>query len=74
MPNTIKVARYHSLAADESTLPDCLKVIAKTSDGEVMAVKHRELPIWGVQFHPESIMTPYGKNIIENFLGGQSND
>lgn len=74
LPNTIKVARYHSLAADESTLPDCLKVIAKTSDGEVMAVRHRELPIWGVQFHPESIMTPYGKNIIENFLGGQSND
>lgn len=74
MPNTIKVARYHSLAADESTLPDCLKVIAKTSDGEVMAVRHRGLPIWGVQFHPESIMTPYGKNIIENFLGGRSND
>lgn len=74
LPNTIKVARYHSLAADESTLPDCLKVIAKTSDGEVMAVRHRELPIWGVQFHPESIMTPYGKNIIENFLGGRSND
>lgn len=74
LPNTIKVARYHSLAADESTQPDCLKVIAKTSDGEVMAVRHRELPIWGVQFHPESIMTPYGKNIIENFLGGRSND
>lgn len=74
LPNTIKVARYHSLAADESTLPDCLKVIAKTSDGEVMAVRHRGLPIWGVQFHPESIMTPYGKNIIENFLGGRSND
>ena len=69
----ITVARYHSLAALPETLPDCLKVIAKTADGEIMAVRHRDLPIWGVQFHPESIMTPQGKTILENFLGGKEN-
>ena len=71
LPGKITVARYHSLAALPETLPDCLKVIAKTDDGEIMAVRHRALPIWGVQFHPESIMTPQGKNILENFLGGK---
>jgi anthranilate synthase component 2 len=69
LPNEIMVARYHSLAADESTMPDCLKVIAKTDDGEIMAVKHKEQNIWGVQFHPESIMTPDGITILKNFLG-----
>lgn len=73
LPEEITVARYHSLAALPETLPDCLKVIAKTADGEIMAVRHRELPIWGVQFHPESIMTPQGKTILENFLGGKEN-
>ena len=73
LPGEITVARYHSLAALPETLPDCLKVIAKTADGEIMAVRHRELPIWGVQFHPESIMTPQGKTILENFLGGKEN-
>lgn len=70
----ITVARYHSLAADESTMPECLKVIARTTDGEIMAVKHRDKNIWGVQFHPESIMTPDGLTILKNFLGGQDND
>lgn len=74
LPEKIEVARYHSLAADESTMPDCLKVIAKTDDGEIMAVRHRTKNIWGVQFHPESIMTPQGIKILQNFLGGQSND
>lgn len=74
LSNEIMVARYHSLAADESTMPDCLKVIAKTEDGEIMAVKHKSKNIWGVQFHPESIMTPEGIKILQNFLGGQSND
>ena len=73
LPEEITVARYHSLAALPETLPDCLKVIAKTADGEIMAVRHRALPIWGVQFHPESIMTPQGKTILENFLGGKEN-
>lgn len=68
LPSSIKVARYHSLAADENTIPPCLKVIAKTDDGEIMAVRHKEKNIWGVQFHPESIMTPQGVTILKNFL------
>lgn len=74
LPNEIPVARYHSLAADESTMPSCLKVIGKTADGEIMAVKHVDKEIYGLQFHPESIMTPNGITIIKNFLGGQEND
>ncbi len=74
LPGKIEVARYHSLAADESTMPDCLKITAETEDGEIMAVRHRTKNIWGVQFHPESIMTPKGIKILQNFLGGQSND
>ncbi len=65
----ILVARYHSLAADPSTVPDCLVVSAVADDGEVMAVKHKEYPIYGLQFHPESIMTPDGKKMLENFVG-----
>ena len=61
-------ARYHSLAAVEDTLPDCLRVTARTKDGEIMAVEHREYPVCGVQFHPESVMTPDGEHIIRNFL------
>ncbi len=67
-PKEALVARYHSLAADESTLPEELKVTARTQDGEVMAVQHEKYPIYGVQFHPESIMTPDGKTILKNFL------
>ncbi len=67
--NSIDVARYHSLSADESTLPDCLKITAKTPDGEIMAVEHKKYNVFGVQFHPESIMTPKGIDIIRNFLG-----
>lgn len=74
MNSEITVARYHSLAADEKTMPDCLKVIAKTDDGEIMAVKHKDKNIWGVQFHPESIMTPDGMKILKNFLGVNDND
>ena len=73
LPEEITVARYHSLAALPETMPDSLKVLAQTADGEIMAVRHRELPIWGLQFHPESIMTPQGKTILENFLGGKQN-
>ncbi|MBR0027261.1 MAG: aminodeoxychorismate/anthranilate synthase component II [Clostridia bacterium] len=75
LPAEMKIARYHSLAADADTLPDCLKVTAVTEDGEVMAVEHREYPIYGVQFHPESILTPQGKQMLENFiLVGKRND
>lgn len=66
----VKVARYHSLAIKEDTIPDCLEVIARTEDGEIMAVKHREYPIVGLQFHPESIYTEHGKRLIENFING----
>ncbi len=67
-PETALVARYHSLAADPATMPECLKVTAVTEDGEVMAVQHRQMPVYGVQFHPESIMTPDGKAMLEAFL------
>lgn len=70
-------ARYHSLAAPEDLLPDCLMVSARTDDGEVMAVEHKEKPIFGVQFHPESILTPRGGQIIQNFftlIGGNHHD
>lgn len=67
-PQNAPVARYHSLAADPDTIPECLKVTAFTEDGEIMAVRHKEYPIYGVQFHPESIMTPDGKQMIRNFI------
>lgn len=68
MPEQITVARYHSLAVDEATLPSNLKAVATTEDGEVMAVMHTGYEIYGLQFHPESILTPDGKQIVENFL------
>ena len=67
-PEIAPVARYHSLAADADTIPESLKIIALTTDGEVMAVLHKEYPIYGVQFHPESIMTPDGKTMLNNFI------
>ena len=72
-----KAARYHSLAAPEEGLPDCLRVTARTLDGEVMAVEHRDYPVYGVQFHPESVLTPHGGDIIEHFfdlIGGKDHD
>ena len=67
-PETFPVARYHSLAAAPETMPDCLLVTARTEDGEIMAVQHREYPVFGVQFHPESILTPDGKSILKQFM------
>lgn len=67
-PESAPVARYHSLAADAGTIPGCLKITAVTNDGEIMAVQHTEYPIYGVQFHPESIMTPNGKMMLNNFI------
>lgn len=64
----IQVARYHSLAVREASLPEELRVTARTDSGEVMALEHREYPIWGVQFHPESVMTPEGFRMIRNLL------
>ena len=68
LPERIEVARYHSLAAAEEGLPACLAVTARTDDGEVMGVQHVEHATYGLQFHPESILTPDGRAIIENFL------
>lgn len=68
MPEKITVARYHSLAVDGATLPQNLKAVATTADGEVMAVKHTDYEIYGLQFHPESILTPQGRSIIEGFI------
>lgn len=68
MDREIQVARYHSLAAIKESLPDCLKIIAETDDGEIMAVEHKEYPVYGLQFHPESVLTPDGYKIMENFL------
>ena len=68
MNKKIKAARYHSLALKGDTLPEELKVIAQTEDGEVMAVEHKTYPVYGVQFHPESILTPEGRKILENFF------
>lgn len=64
----LEVARYHSLAADESTIPDFLKVTARIADGEIMAVEHEKFPVFGLQFHPESILTKNGRKMAENFL------
>lgn len=68
LKDKIPVARYHSLAAVKETMPACLEIIGETDDGEIMAVKHRDMDIYGLQFHPESIMTPDGMNILKNFL------
>lgn len=68
LPETMEAARYHSLTIERESLPECLKITAETADGEIMAVAHREYPVYGVQFHPESILTDLGVNILANFL------
>jgi len=69
LPKTVGVGLYHSWAVDEKDFPDCLQVTAKSEDGVIMALSHRELDVKGVQFHPESIMTEFGKEMIWNWLG-----
>jgi anthranilate synthase/aminodeoxychorismate synthase-like glutamine amidotransferase len=68
VPSPLEATRYHSLAVCEDALPGCLQVTAMTSDGEIMGVRHRNLPIEGVQFHPESVLTARGEKIFQNFL------
>jgi len=68
LPNPFEAMRYHSLVVNEATLPDCLTITAKSEQGELMGLRHKELPIEGVQFHPESIMTPDGVQLLKNFL------
>ena len=71
LPNPFTATRYHSLAIRRETLPDCLEVTAWTDDGEIMGVRHKEYPVQGVQFHPESIMTEHGHALLDNFLKGK---
>ena len=70
LPSPFRATRYHSLAIDTGTLPPALAVTATTDDGEIMGVRHRELPVFGVQFHPEAILTEHGKRLLANFLDG----
>ena len=66
--NPFEATRYHSLVADKKTMPECLNVIARSDDGEIMGIHHKSYNLWGVQFHPESILTTEGKKILNNFL------
>ena len=68
IPNPFTATRYHSLIVDRKNLPDCLEITAETEEGEIMGIRHREFPLWGVQFHPESILTEHGKDLLKNFL------
>jgi anthranilate synthase/aminodeoxychorismate synthase-like glutamine amidotransferase len=68
LPSPIEATRYHSLVIKPDTMPDCLEVTAETEEGEIMGVRHRELDVEGVQFHPESVMTPLGKDLLRNFV------
>jgi len=68
IPSPFPATRYHSLIIERETIPSCLEIVAETKEKEIMSVKHREFPIYGVQFHPESVLTGHGKDIIRNFL------
>ncbi|HEU0234191.1 MAG TPA: aminodeoxychorismate/anthranilate synthase component II [Gallionella sp.] len=70
LPNPFTATRYHSLVIERETLPDCLEITAWTDDGEIMGVRHKTLAVHGVQFHPESILTEYGHDMLKNFLKG----
>ena len=68
LPNPFDATRYHSLVVERSSLPACLEMTAWVTEGEIMGLAHRDLPVWGVQFHPESILTTGGMDILRNFL------
>ncbi|HBT47071.1 MAG TPA: anthranilate/aminodeoxychorismate synthase component II [Peptococcaceae bacterium] len=68
LKNPFRATRYHSLMVDEETLPECLEITAKSEEGELMGIRHRQFPVEGVQFHPESILTEEGKKLLANFL------
>ena len=68
LPQDVEVGRYHSLIIDRATLPDCLEVTSELADGTIMGVRHKEMDIEGIQFHPESILTPTGRTMMQNFL------
>ncbi|SUZ91769.1 uncharacterized protein METZ01_LOCUS44623 [marine metagenome] len=68
LPNPFTATRYHSLVLNRKTLPDCFEITAESDDNEIMGIRHKELPVEGVQFHPESILTPNGKDLLKNFI------
>jgi len=68
IPNPFTAIRYHSLIIKRDTMPECLEITAETEEGEIMGIRHKSYPIWGVQFHPESVLTEHGKRLLENFL------
>jgi anthranilate synthase/aminodeoxychorismate synthase-like glutamine amidotransferase len=68
VPSPFEATRYHSLLVERASLPACLEITAETAEGEIMGLRHTTLPVWGVQFHPESIATEHGMNILQNFL------
>jgi anthranilate synthase/aminodeoxychorismate synthase-like glutamine amidotransferase len=68
MPNPFDATRYHSLIVEKASLPDCLRVTAWTAEGEIMGLAHKDLPVFGVQFHPESVLTQEGMKLMQNFL------
>ncbi len=70
LPNPFTATRYHSLIAERESFPECLQITAWTEEGEIMGMQHRELPVWGMQFHPESILTTEGMRLLHNFLAG----
>jgi anthranilate synthase component 2 len=72
LPDGFSATRYHSLAIERASLPDCLEITAETEDGEIMGVRHRDLPVEGVQFHPESVLTEHGHDLLRNFLQSRS--
>ena len=72
LPSPYSVTRYHSLAVARDTLPDCLEITAETADGEIMGLRHKTLPIYGVQFHPESVLSEHGHALLQNFLNIQA--
>lgn len=73
LPDPFVATRYHSLIVDRETLPDHLEITAETEDGIIMGLQHRDFPVYGVQFHPESILTPAGKQLLGNFLATTGN-
>jgi len=73
LPQAFRVTRYHSLAIERASLPDCLEITAESEDGEIMGVRHKEFPVEGVQFHPESILTEHGHQLLRNFINQSKN-
>lgn len=73
LPSPFAATRYHSLLIERESCPDCLRITAETAEGEIMGVAHKELPVWGVQFHPESLATEHGMQMLENFLALKAN-